>query len=181
MKTKYLLLAAFLAPLMLFAKDERNYLAGAVPEVEGKIVFAKEFVTPDADAAYDKLFAWLDERLKANENNSAIVSCDKSKGQIIAVGMEYLVFADKALSLDRTLMTYYIYVTVNKDKTSVRIERIRFTYEGKKYPAEDYISDDVALNRDRTAIVIGYKKFRVKTIDFIDNFFADVSTALKEQ
>ena len=51
-------------------KDDTRYLAGAVPEVEGKVVFSKEFQIPGMSQAqiYDTMTKWMDERLKENKN-----------------------------------------------------------------------------------------------------------------
>lgn len=74
-------------PAMLQAqdKDDSKYLAGAVPEVDGKVVFTKEFSIPgmSQDEIYERLLGWMDARLKENENTSRVVFSDKEKGQIV--------------------------------------------------------------------------------------------------
>ena len=42
-------------------KDDTRYLAGAVPEVEGKVVFSKEFQIPGMSQAqiYDTVMKWM--------------------------------------------------------------------------------------------------------------------------
>jgi hypothetical protein len=178
MKTKYLLIVALLTPMMLFAKEDPKYLDGAVPEVDGKIVFAKEFAIDNADAAYDKLQTWLAERMRVAENNSSVAFADKEKGQILAIGREYIVFTDKALSLDRTLMTYNVHVTVSQNKAIVEIERIRYEYERKIIPAELQIADGIALNKKKTFIYPAFKKFRKRTVDFAEEYLNSAATAL---
>ena len=159
-------------PAVLWA-DDNKYLAGAVPEIDGKVVFAKEFDLSgiEQNSIYDYVHNWLDGRMKANNNESRIVFADKEKGQIVATGEEGLVFANNALSLDRSIMNYNLIVICKPGKCEMQIERIRYNYENKKYTAEEMIADNVALNKKKDSIFRGYKKFRVSTIDYADVLF----------
>ena len=146
-------------PAMLQAqdKDDSKYLAGAVPEVDGKVVFTKEFSIPgmSQDEIYERLLGWMDARLKENENTSRVVFSDKEKGQIVGIGDEWIVFSSTALSLDRTKILYQLTVTCQPEKSVLEVEKIRFNYrEGKeKYTAEEWIVDKYALNKAKTKLV----------------------------
>jgi len=170
-------------PAILWADDTR-YLAGAVPEVEGRVVFAKEFDLPgiEQNSIYDYVYSWLDERMKANNNESRIVFAEKEKGQIVASGEEFVVFSHNALALDRALMNYNLVVHCKPGKCEMQIERIRYNYEGKKYTAEEMVVDKVALNKKKTSIYRGYRKYRVSTVDYADNLFdgAKVAFGIKD-
>lgn len=75
-------------------KDDTRYLVGAVPEVDGKVVFSKEFQIPGMSQAqiYDTMTKWMNERLKENKNiDSRIVFSDEAKGTIAGVGEEWIV------------------------------------------------------------------------------------------
>ena len=143
-------------------KDDTRYLAGAVPEVEGKVVFSKEFQIPGMSQAqiYDTMTKWMDERLKENKNtDSRIVFSDEVKGTIAGIGEEWIVFHSSALSLDRTLVNYQITVTCKPGNCLVELEKIRFTYrETEKYKAEEWITDKYALNKAKTKLVRGLAK-----------------------
>jgi hypothetical protein len=182
MEKLFCILAVVMAcvPAVSFAQDDSRYLAGAVPEMEGKVVFGKEYDLgeTDRDAIYERVYKWLDERMKANGNDSRISYTNKEEGQVVAQGAEYLVFSNKAFSLDRALMSYNIIALCKPGKCELRIERIRYKYEEKKYTAEEQISDEAALNKKKTAIFRGNKKFRVYTVDFVDKLFEDVGTVL---
>jgi hypothetical protein len=162
-----------------FAQDDSRYLAGAVPEMDGKVVFGKEYDLgeTDRDAVYERVYEWLDERMKANGNDSRVSYTNKEEGQVVAQGEEYLVFSSKAFSLDRALMSYNIIALCKPGKCELRIERIRYKYEDGKFTAEEQISDKVALNKKKTAIFRGNKKFRVYTVDFADKLFEDAGKA----
>lgn len=162
-------------------KDDTRYLAGAVPEVEGKVVFSKEFQIPGMSQAqiYDTMTKWMDERLKENQNiDSRIVFSDEAKGTIAGIGEEWIVFKSSALSLDRTLMNYQITVTCKPGNCLVELEKLRFTYrETEKYKAEEWITDKYALNKTKTKLIRGLAKWRRKTVDFADDLFMDVAVA----
>ena len=171
-------------PAMLQAqdKDDSKYLAGAVPEVDGKVVFTKEFSIPgmSQDEIYERLLGWMDARLKENENTSRVVFSDKEKGQIVGIGDEWIVFSSTALSLDRTKILYQLTVTCQPEKSVLEVEKIRFNYrEGKeKYTAEEWIVDKYALNKAKTKLVRGLAKWRRKTVDFVDDLCLGAAEAL---
>ena len=156
-------------PALLHAqRDDSKYLAGAVPEVDGKVVFTKDFSIPgmSQDTIYSRLLRWMDARLAKNGNNSRVVFSDKEKGQIVGIGDEWIVFSSTALSLDRTKILYQLTVTCQPEKCVFEVEKIRFNYrEGKeKYTAEE--------------LVRGLAKWRRKTGDFVDALCIEVTEAL---
>lgn len=189
-KLTQLLLFCYLAclPLATWAdgnkdpKDDARYLAGAVPEVDGKVVFSKKFKIPGMtqEQIYNRILEWMDGRLKENKNiDSRVVYKDEKTGTIAGIGEEWLVFRSSALSLDRSLLNYQITVTCKPQECLVELEKIRFTYrETEKYTAEEWITDKYALNKTKTKLVRGLAKWRRKTVDFADDMFNDVAIAL---
>lgn len=164
--------------------DDSKYLAGAVPVVDGKVVFSKEFSIPgmSEDEIYNRMLKWMTNRLKENKNNSRVVYADKEKGTIAGVGEEWIVFSSSALSLDRTWINYQITVVCLPEKCRMEIEKIRYTYrEKEKYNAEEWITDKYALNKAQTKLVRGLAKWRRKTVDFADKLFQGAAQALGEQ
>ena len=121
-------------------RDDTRYLAGAVPVVDGKVVFSKEFQIPGMSQKqiYDTVMKWMNERLKENNNpDSRVVFSDEAQGTIAGVGEEWITFYSSALSLDRTWVNYQITVTCKLGSCLVELEKIRFTYrETEKYKAE---------------------------------------------
>ena len=148
-------------------QNDNKYLAGAVPEVDGKVVFSKEFQVAgmSREEIYDRALQWMTVRLKENKNiDSRVVYPDREKGIIAGVGEEWIVFSSTALSLDRTQINYQVTVQTDAEKCVVNLEKIRFTYrEKEKYKAEEWITDRYALN---------------KTVDVADNMFACLAAAL---
>lgn len=190
-KLTQILLVFFMAclPVALIADnnkddDDSRYLAGAVPEVDGKVMFSKEFSIPGMpqDEIYERMLKWMSGLLKENKNNSRVVYADKASGTLAGVGEQWIVFSSSALSLDRTLINYQITVNCQPSKCVMEIEKIRYTYrENEKYTAEEWITDKYALNKTGTKLVRGLAKWRRKTVDFADNLFKGAAQALGEK
>lgn len=162
--------------------DDSKYLVGAVPEVDGKVVFTKEFSIPgmSQEEIFKRMKAWMEARLKKNENNSRVVYTNPEEGQIVGTGDEWIVFSSSALSLDRTKILYQLSVVCAPQKCTMEVEKIRFNYrEGKeKYTAEEWIVDKYALNKAKTKLVRGLAKWRRKTVDFVDDLALGAAEAL---
>ncbi len=171
-------------PAVLNAQDVKDskYLAGAVPEVDGKVVFTKEFSIPGMSQkeVYDRAYKWMDQRLQKNENESRIVYTEENQGQIVGVGNDWIIFTSNAISLDRTQIHYQITVNCTPEKCVLEVSKIRFVYrEGKeKYTAEEWIADKYALNKTQTKLIRGLAKWRKKSVDFIDEMTQDLANAL---
>ena len=180
---RFLIVCTACIPSVLWADDNSKYLAGAVPEVEGRVIFTKEFDLQgeDQNSIFERMNSWLDNKMKENNNGSRVVLADKEKGQIVATSEEYMVFADKALTFDRTLFYYNITAFCTQGKCKIQIERIRYKYGTEKFIAEQTITDSKALNKKKTSIFRGYKKFRIHTIDFVDDLFKEVGIILSDK
>ncbi len=162
-------------------KDSK-YLSGAVPEVDGKVVFSKEYSIPgmSQDEVFDRLLRWMEGRLQENKNDSRVLYTNREKGQIVGMGDDWIVFSSSALSLDRTRILYQLTVVCQPEKCSFSIEKIRYIYmDGEeKYVAEEWITDKYALNKAKTKLVRGLAKWRRKTVDFADAYYQQVADAL---
>lgn len=164
--------------------DDSKYLAGAVPVIDGKVLFSKEFSIPgmSQDEIYNRMLKWMTNRLKENQNNSRVVFAEKEQGTLAGIGEEWIVFSSTALSLDRTWINYQITVVCLPEKCRMEVEKIRYTYrEKEKYTAEEWITDKYALNKAQTKLVRGLAKWRRKTVDFADNLFQGAAQALGEK
>lgn len=165
-----------------YAREEAYYLAGRVPEEDGRVVFSEEIVVPGKNraAVYEEVLTWMTSRLEADDTpKSRIVYTNPEKGEVVGMGDEWLVFHSKAFSLDRARMSYQLTAFCQDGKFELRIEKIRYTYEEvNHYLAEEWITDEVALNKTQTKVYRGYAKWRKKTVDFADNLFKDAREAM---
>ena len=110
----------------------------------------------------------------------SIVRIEKAKFR------EWLVFKSSALSLDRTVFNYTIIANCSDGQLNLTMSRMNYAYEmdrddssGLQTSAEEWITDEYALNKARTKLQRYSGKFRVKTIDRKDEIFQIFRNALK--
>lgn len=167
-----------------------KYLAGAVPEVDGKVVFTLNRDVPgmSAEEIYTKVYATVEQMTKEENQfeQSKIAVVNKAEHTLGARFREWLVFQNAFLSLDRTIFNYTLIVKATDGHLHATMERLSYQYErertdvkgGMDVKAEDWITDSEALSKDQTKLVKYSAKFRRKTIDRKDNIFARLSQAL---
>ena len=174
---KNLLLILCFLPMFAFAQEEDNskYMVGAVPEVNGKVVFSREINAPNLskDQIFDAILKWANTRFKTDKGNWGMVAySNKEEGQIACYGNEYLVFADKTFSLDRSKINYRMNFTCLPGKCNVEITNITYLYpedSRERLAAEEWITDKQAMNKDQTKLINRIAKFRIKTVDLVEN------------
>lgn len=170
--------------------DDPKYLTGAVPEIDGKVVFTLDKDVPGLSAGqiYEKTYTAL-EALTKDENQtegiSKIALVNKGEHIIAARCREWLVFADKALVLDRTLFNYTLIAHATDGHLNVTMERLNYQYEtdrhdaaGLSVSAEEWITDKEGLNKAGTRLARKSGKFRKKTIDRKDEVFTALCKAV---
>ena len=74
-------------------------------------------------------------------------------------------------------------MTCKPGKCDLEMTRIRYWYDeardgGEKYVAEEWITDDMALNKSKTKLTPICGKFRRKTIDLKDELFKSIQSSL---
>lgn len=188
---KLLLLLLICFPIMGMAKDEKNnsdpkYLTGAITYDDGKVTFTKEFKLPGVSQndIYTRVLAWAEKRYQPEGKLHSFVSYkNEAEGQIAVSGEEYLVFSSTALSLDRTRIYYQLTTDIEDGLCKMKMTRIRYWYDenrdgGEKYTAEEWISDEMALNKKKTKLAPICGKFRRETIDLKDEIFQEIANEL---
>ncbi len=171
-------------------KEDAKYLAGAVPEVDGRVVFTLDKKVPGMSAdeiykkVYDVIHAMTQEENQFPQSKIAVIN--KSEHTIAARMREWLVFQNTFLSLDRTIFNYTLIAKAADGRLVLTMERLSYQYEkdrtdvrgGFDTKAEDWITDKEALNKKQTKLLKYSGKFRRKTIDRKDNIFDRVCRAL---
>lgn len=194
MKRVFILLMAML-PLMATAQDntwempektatganpDQKYLAGAVPEVDGKVVFETTVKAPGKSRKqiYDIVTDYMKKLIKEpNQLEQSRILLTDSTGfsQVVANLQEWLVFKNKPLNLDRTRLFYHLIVDCNDGEATIKMTRIVYLYDEERdpqtYVAEEWINDRYGLNRKQTKLARVSGKFRRKTIDRKDYLF----------
>ena len=165
---------------------DEKYLRGAVPLVDGKVVFSKTIEAPgkSADQIYTILHDYIEKMTKASyQIHSLFVVEDTENHKIGATFEEWLVFKKAALMLDQTRLYYVLEVNCKDGEAEVSFSRIHYLYDEYRKPqklkAEEWITDDVAVNKKNTKLYPFMGKFRRKTIDRKDFIFNKFESLLK--
>ena len=188
---KKLLIAMMLAmPLAIAAQDntweqkqtnneDQKYLVGAVPEVNGHVVFSTTIEAPGKSAQqiyellHNELLAMTKEPNQIEQSRLTVE--DKDKYEVVASFQEWLVFKNKPLNLDRTRFLYQIACDCKDGEANVKLNRIVYIYDEERdmttYKAEEWINDQYGLNKKKNKLARVSGKFRRKTIDRVDYIF----------
>ena len=167
-------------------KDEK-YLRGAVPIVNGDVCWTLDVDVPGKSAQdiYDKMYKTLTDLTKSEGQleGSAVSLVNKQDHIIVASVREWLLFSSNFISLDRSKFYYTLVARCSDGHLNMTMDRISYKYEEERnkqvYKAEEWISDDNAVNKKNTKLYRGSAKFRRKTIDRKDQIFETVKNVLK--
>jgi colicin import membrane protein len=190
MMKKLLIVMMTLLPMAAMAQDntwektqydngDAKYLEGAVPEVNGRVIFSTTIKAPGktAQQIYDLL---LEDMTKITQEDnqfeqSRIAYENAEEKHIVGNYQEWLVFKNKPLSLDRTRLLYNIIADCRDGEATIQMLRILYIYDEERdmqtYKAEEWITDKYGLNKKKTKVARVSGKFRRKTIDRKDYLF----------
>lgn len=166
---------------------DAKYLTGAVPVVDGKVMFETTIDAPgkSAEQIYRIMLKSMTDMTKEKNQleQSRIVLADSVNHQIVASYQEWLVFKSTPLVLDRTRLFYHIIADCKDGKADVKITKIYYLYEEERAPqtmkAEEWITDEYGLKKNKQKLSRVTGKFRRKTIDRKDYLFNKFSKLLK--
>ena len=194
---KNILLAALMCWSLFLMAGKRDYykdpkyLLGAVPETEGVVTFQKSLTVTDKSEqqVYDILLAYINNSIMSNaiqnQQYSRLISEEKGNGTIVARIEEYMTFSHVFLNLDRTRFRYLLSAKVTGQKVNITITQVSYYYnedrEGKNgvnYKAEEWITDKVAVNKKGTRLYPRSGKFRMRTVDRVQEIFEGFKDAL---
>lgn len=188
---KKILMMLFMLPLMSIAqvKDAKYVAKDAVPVENGRVIFTKEFKVPmTSTELYTALQEWTKEQYAPVKEmpNHQILEGNPETLEVAARGEEWLVFTNKFLSLDRTRLYYRISLSCYDQKVVARIFDIRYWYEeeregGERYKAEEWITNEWALNKKGTKLAKKSGKFRRMTIDRMEEIFTNIETFINRK
>jgi hypothetical protein len=155
----------------------------------GRVIFTKVLEVPmGVTELYSAVQEWANDHYTPIKEmpSQKVNSINPESYEVTASGEEWLVFANKFLSLDRTRMYYKINLACYDKKVIARIFNIRYWYEedregGVKFSAEEWITNEWSLNKKGTKLSKKSGKFRVKTIDRTEEIFNDLETFINRK
>lgn len=180
--------------------DSRYAAPGAVPEEDGKIVFKKTIVAAgqSKEDIYTKVAQWASLRYEANNTRGVYTDADfyknleyakvkegdKQSGKIQCQGAEELIFSLKPLAKNFTQAFYLLDLTVADGHVDFNLHNLAFNVdkgEGEfmRVTAEEWISDKESLNKKGELRRIS-GKFRIKTIDLVNELEKEISEAINK-
>ena len=170
-------------------KEDKKYLEGAIPLVDGKVTFNYDLDIPgkNAQQIYDLAYAVLDSMTKGDNQfaESSIALVNRKEHIIAARFKEWLIFQSSFLSLDRSIFNYTVIARCSNEYLNITLSRISYVYEkdrgmndGIETTAENWITDKYGLNKNKTKLSRMSGKFRKKTIDRKDEIFNTIKVNL---
>ena len=183
----------FCMPIMAVCakgKIDPRYLAGAVPKENGAVVFNKTITIngKTTEEMRQNIYATIQDSLIAKSIvgiRTRVVSDGKTDAVVVAKIEEYMIFKKKPFSLDRTRFRYQISAEMDGKEVKLKVSQISFYYNedmegenGVTYKAEEWISDKEAVNKSGTKLYPRSGKFRIKTIDRVEEIFNLITNAL---
>lgn len=167
------LFTLLLFPLALLAQEDERYLEGAVNVVDGKVCFSRNIDAPSMSKTeiYRKLLKWGEKNY--NSKTSRVAYKNEEKGEIGILAE----VPSNTLDLDETTMRCRIAIEVKDMMCKLTITNIKYEYnvpyqkEPERYDAEDWITDEYGLSRDKTKLNRVSGGFRRATIDYADRVF----------
>jgi len=166
---------------------DQKYLVGAVPVVDGKVTFQTTVAAPgkSAEEVAGIVRKYLQKMTTepGQFEQSRIVLDDSLSHEIIGSYQEWLVFKSTPLVLDRTRLMYNLIAKCYDGKADITMTRIYYLYEEERDPqtikAEDWITDEEGLTKNKSKLSRVSGKFRRKTIDRKDYLFNKFAELLK--
>ena len=201
---RIILVLALLLPMAVMAqnskvdKNAEKYLRGAVPVENGAVTFRKTFRVPGQTDAqlHENMLFYVKDNLVAKGMEDAwtrMISDGTEEGIISARVEEWMVFTKKFLALDRTRFRYQITVTTGNEQVNITVTQISYLYGeewnenkptgegGTIYRAEEWITDEHALNAKGTKVLSGSGKFRRNTIERVNEIFNNAMDMFEAQ
>ena len=181
------------APALLFGQNDQNanqiadqnekYMTGAVPVVDGKVVFERELNVPlfSQEQIYSALVDWAGKKFTGKSNR--VISADDSKSTVLIQGEDEMVIKI-GLFPGKVKVHYILAADCTNGKCTLKTTRVRYTNNPASknstdiITAEEYITDKYALNKSKTKIFAGTGDYRKKTIDIIDNVAQEAQDAI---
>ena len=170
-------------------KVDAKYLEGAVTtDANGKVEFVLDTDAngKSAQQIYNIVYDYMNSLTQEKQNIASRVALVNPEEHIIANTMdEWLTFSSSFISLDRTEFKYQLVANISDNHLKLTMLRLNYIYEegrstGFKEPAENIITDKVALTKKKNDLAKIYGKFRRRTIDRKEQIFNGISFLIKQ-
>jgi len=189
---KILFLALLLVPAFVFSKkviNYKKYLSGAVPVVNGMVTFEKSLSFPGMSKTqiFEKAMQYVNGVIEVSEHPdySRVTSQSSDDGTIAASITEYMYFKKKKWETDFCHFRYQFLVECTDGKAGIKIQRLSYIYDEERnadnanFSAEGWITDDNALKTGGKELKKAPGKFRMATIDRMEQLLSEIEACIK--
>ena len=164
-----------------------KYLEPLPEEPDGHVYIERVLTLPgevNADETFAKMKEWV-ERCMKDERILQYNPVETDEPYTVCKSVHQdLIFSQALLATDRADFSFCLELKLDGNKMIFRMKRMSYRYNGDnpdrkmlRRSAEDYIADKVAINKKKTKLIFGYRKFRVKTIDLADKYAESLKLA----
>lgn len=164
-----------------------KYLAGAVIDDNGEAVLRRTVALAPGRSqseVMNMLDGWLIRCMNDQRVRHSVRLEQPAANELQQHCVMELTFSQALLAHDFADLSYVLVLKAESNQVVMEMHKISYKYRGgdkvQKYAAEDMITDKVALNKRQDKMVLGYKKFRMKTIDFMDELQASLAAELSK-
>lgn len=185
---KLVMILMLMLPCIAFAQrgdnNEKRYLSGAVPTVNGYVQFDKTFHAKgkSKQVLMDSLQKFVQTQLIDGPDQlpqARITEITPDSGIIAASIEEYMYFKRTKWQIHRVHFYYQLVFRVSDEQYSITMRNLHYRYDpevtagdfDEDRRAENWITDDAALSKDGTKLARISGKFRKFTIDRKDAIF----------
>lgn len=169
-------------------KLDPKYAAGAVPEVDGRVMWVKDIAMPGKSAKelYEKMQTLMEEftHSELQYDLSRLVAVNPNDHIIASQHAEEMTFSTSIIQHDFTEFKYTLVATCTDGNVNLQLGRIVYNYnlQGKvlTHIAEQWITDKACLKKSGKKLFPSNGKFRKKTIDRVEEIFNMFAQRLNE-
>lgn len=166
--------------------EDPTYGFGKVPVKDGMVVFSDEITFNSEKISQEDVYGTLLQWAKGKFVKPIVISAkvkDSAPGRISANIEDYITFKKTAIITDRSRINYDLSINVSSSVCSVTISNISYWYEeerdgGSRFTAEEWITDREAFNRQGTKMLKAAGKFRIKTIDLVNDLEKEIKDVI---
>lgn len=179
----FIILALMMVTPALLHGQTEKYMEGAVPVIDGKVIFERELNIPlfSEEQIYKALADWAGKKFTGKSNR--VISTDDSKSVVLIQGEDEMTIRI-GLFPGKVKVHYILSADCSNGKCTLKTTRVRYTNNPASknstdvIMAEEYITDRYALNKAKTKIFKGTGDYRMNTIDIVDKIAQDAQDAI---
>lgn len=184
MKKFVLLMVVSMLAFSSNAQTNSKYLAGAVPEKDGRVYFSK--IIEAGKLSKDEIFRvvsdWAKLKFVQIDGFRRQLNIDSTQQSIFGLGDDVLIFQNTFFSLDRAHLLYDFKLICSNGSCQVDISRIMYLYPNSRgdafdlFRGEEMINDESAIRKGK--LIRKISKFRINTIDYVDDIANQIESLL---